>query len=218
MSRARHCAGLVLAVGILTTVHGGKTPLPDVPGTTWSLVGRLRHAGTSSPDLTHCRVTLAADGSFLYEIEDDVGETVTYTGFWIQKKTVTLTFDEESRRRFEELMTLNFLNVGFRVDLDIKKWRIKCTVKSRPCGEESPRGACAEVQLQLQEPIRVPRHRRRRALLELHLHHSRHGRSGLSAEGSEHSKPLAAASTRRTRERASSPAGGREPVGQSQAL
>jgi hypothetical protein len=94
------------------------------------MVGRISYSGASSPDLTRFRIALHGDGNFTYEIDNDQGEPLTFTGFWVQKKRkVTLTFDEASRSGFEAAMALNFSNVGFRVDFDIQKWEIGCAIK-----------------------------------------------------------------------------------------
>lgn len=130
MRPERSCACGLLILGLLTAAHAAPKPVIGVADTAWSLVGRLRYSGVSSPDLTSFRIALAGDGKFTYEIEDDQGQTVSYTGFWLQKKRkVTLTFDEASRRQFEDAMALDFLNVGFRVDFDIQKWQVVCAVK-----------------------------------------------------------------------------------------
>jgi hypothetical protein len=130
MHIARNLTCALLVLSFLTSAQAAPKPVIDVSDTSWSLVGRIRYSGASSPDLTNFRIAFAADGSFTYEIDDDQGGTLTFTGFWVQKKSkVSLVFDEVSRSMFEDAMGLNFTNVGFRVAFNIQKWQIECAIK-----------------------------------------------------------------------------------------
>jgi hypothetical protein len=123
-------AVVLLVMSLVAEARAGSSPPFDVSNTTWSMVGRISYSGASSPDLTRFRIAFHDDGNFTYEIDNDQGEPLTFTGFWVQKKRkVTLTFDEASRSAFEADMALNFSNVGFRVDFDIQKWEITCALK-----------------------------------------------------------------------------------------
>ena len=118
----------MLALGWVTAAQAA--PPIDVSDTSWSMVGRIHYSGASSPDLTNFQIALHGDGSFSYEIADDQGQPLTFTGFWVQKKNkLTLTFDEASRSEFEDAMGLSFTAVGFRVDFEIKKWEIQGAIK-----------------------------------------------------------------------------------------
>ncbi len=130
MYRARALAIIVLVLGLLPNAHAGSKPVIDVSDTSWNMVGRIHYSGATSPDLTNFRLHFLADGSFTYEIDDDQGGTLTFAGFWVQKKSkLELTFDEASRAAFEDSMALNFTNVGFRVNFDVQKWQLDCSVK-----------------------------------------------------------------------------------------
>lgn len=130
MVRARILACAFLVLSLATDARAGSNPVLDVSDTRWNMVGRIHYQGATSPDLTNFRIQFLADGSFSYEIDDDQGGTVTLAGFWVQEKNrISLVFDEASRGAFEDAMSLNFTNVGFRVDFQIQKWQLECKVK-----------------------------------------------------------------------------------------
>lgn len=119
----------VLSIAGLTSV-ASAAPTLNVDDTSWSMVGRIHYSDASSPDLTKFTITLNADGTFAYTIVDDEGQTLTFGGFWTQKKNkLTLTFDGPSRSAFEDSMALSFSAVGFSVDFDIEKWVIYCSLR-----------------------------------------------------------------------------------------
>jgi hypothetical protein len=130
MCFARVLASVFLVLGLTSDARAGSSSVLDVSDTTWNMVGRIHYQGATSPDLTNFRIQFLGDGSFTYEIDDGQGGTVTLAGFWVQEKSkVSLVFDEASRGAFEDSMSLNFTNVGFRVDFQIQKWQLECKVK-----------------------------------------------------------------------------------------